>query len=130
MLVKVGSQELEVPKPKPVETEVVFDQSLNMRDTKFSLYQVEEHKDVHPEVIPMRAVLKETVQKKVSTKDPLLKFDKEQCELPLVKLSEFDEQVLFNIGVNLKFADYKGVIKSANELESHIFDDYPLETFL
>jgi hypothetical protein len=60
----------------------------------------------------------------------LLKFDKDPCELPLVKLSEYDEQTLFNAGVNLKFGDFKGVSKTMRELSSSIIEDFPFECFL
>ena len=55
---------------------------------------------------------------------------KEVCELPFVMLCDEDEKALFDIGVQLKFGDFKNVLGATQKLTSHVFHDFPPEVFL
>ena len=55
---------------------------------------------------------------------------REPCDLPLVKLSERDEQLLFDAAVRIRYGDYKTLAETCLDLESHMLRDFPLECFL
>ena len=55
---------------------------------------------------------------------------REPCDLPLVKLSERDEQLIFDVAVRIRYGDYKTLAETCLDLESHLLRDFPLECFL
>jgi hypothetical protein len=55
---------------------------------------------------------------------------KEVCEIPFVMLCDEDEKTLFDLGVQLKFGDFKNVLGATNKLTSQVFYDVPPEVFL
>jgi hypothetical protein len=55
---------------------------------------------------------------------------KEVCEIPFVMLCDEDEKTLFDLGVQLKFGDFKNVLGATNKLTSQVFYDFPPEVFL
>ena len=59
-----------------------------------------------------------------------IELEKEHCELPYVSLVENDENYIMDCGVKLRYGDAKSFSEVARELESHLFKDYPLETYL
>ena len=55
---------------------------------------------------------------------------KEPCEIPFVTLTEDDEKKLFDLGVSLKFGDFRNVMLAVHTLLDTVLDDYPIEVLL
>lgn len=55
---------------------------------------------------------------------------KEECELPLIQLSEQDEKILFDLSVSLKFGNPETIVRSCQMLQTKILHDFPPEVFL
>lgn len=55
---------------------------------------------------------------------------KEPCELPFVKLIEEDEKKLFDLSVQLKFGDFRTVMRAIHTLMDTVLQDYPIEVLL
>ena len=55
---------------------------------------------------------------------------KEECELPLVILSDEDEKHLFDLSVALKFGNPQTIMQSCQKLQYQYFNDFPPEVFL
>lgn len=64
------------------------------------------------------------------TQRTFIQLEKKLWELPLVSLTESDENYLMDTGVKLKYGDAKSFSEISRSLEAHLFNDYPLETFL
>lgn len=59
-----------------------------------------------------------------------IQLEKKPWELPLVSLTESDDNYLMDTGVKLKYGDAKSFSEISRSLEAHLFNDYPLETYL
>lgn len=55
---------------------------------------------------------------------------KEECELPMILLSDQDEKDIFDLSVALKFGNPQTVYQSCKKLQYQYFHDFPPEVFL
>jgi hypothetical protein len=72
-------------------------------------------------------------QSQTSTKNNkrwYVNLEKEKCELPHIKLAKDDENLISDLAVRMRYGDFKNHTEASRSLETHIFQDFPLEVFL
>ncbi|CDW71951.1 UNKNOWN [Stylonychia lemnae] len=73
------------------------------------------------------AIKHDQMQMEVKVKQQILR---ETCELPFVYLNDEDEKFLFDLGVQLKFGDFKNILSATQRAQNQAFFDFPIEVFL
>jgi hypothetical protein len=59
-----------------------------------------------------------------------IELEKEHCELPYINLVQSDEDFITDCGVKVRYGDARSLAEISREMESHLMNDFPLETFL
>ena len=77
-----------------------------------------------------KPTLLESMKTSQDTHRTFIQLEKKPWELPIISLTESDENYLMDWGVKLKYGDAKSFSEISRSLESHLFNDYPLETYL